>query len=253
MSETSTNERFALVSGASRGLGAEMARQLLEDHEVVFLGCREPGASSEVRSLASDYPRRAHPLTLDVTDEASIEEAARIVGARTRHLHTVINAAGILHDGDVEPEKRLADVEPARLQRVFAVNAFGPVLVAKHFAPHLAHGKPAVLANISARVGSIADDRLGGWYAYRASKAAQNMFTRNLSIELGRRNRKLVVLALHPGTVDTDLSKPFQGNVKPEKLFSRERAARQLLAIMRSATPEQTGSFIAWDGQPIPW
>ena len=113
-------------------------------------------------------------------------------------------------------------------------------------------GKAAFTA-ISARVGSIADNRLGGWYAYRASKAAQNMFTKNLAIELGRRAKNLCVLALHPGTVDTGLSAPFQKNVPEEKLFSVERAAGQLLAIVRRATPAETGRFYAWDGAEIPW
>ena len=165
----------------------------------------------------------------------------------------MINVAGLLHDGELGPEKKLDHVRPEHLARVFAVNAFGPLLVSKHFAPLLTHGERAVLANLSARVGSIGDNRLGGWYAYRASKAAQNMFTRNVAIELGRRSKQLVVLALHPGTVATDLSAPFSRRVPAGKLFDVERGARQLLAVIDGASPDDTGRFFAWDGQQIEW
>ncbi len=175
------------------------------------------------------------------------------MAAHEGRLDRLVNVAGILHEGALGPEKKLADIDPAHLHRVFAVNAFGPLLVAKHFARFLVHGEPAVLANLSARVGSIGDDRLGGWYAYRASKAAQNMFTKNLSIELARHSKALAVIALHPGTVDTALSAPFTRRVPKEKLFDTERAARQLLAVIDGVTAEDTGRFFAWDGTEIPW
>lgn len=162
-----------------------------------------------------------------------------------------MNVAGLLHDEEHGPERRVRDLDPVWLHRTYAVNAVGPLLVAKHFASLLQHQQRAVLANVSARVGSIEDDRAGGWYGYRASKAAQNMFTKNLSIELSRRHGELVVLALHPGTVDTGLSKSFQRGVKT--LFSVERAAGQLLDIVDAATPADNGRFIAWDGTTIPW
>ena len=123
----------------------------------------------------------------------------------------IINCAGLLHDGDsLQPEKRLADVTAASLERSFAVNAIGPLLIAKHFQGMLHPQRLAVFATLSARVGSIGDNRTGGWYSYRASKAAQNMITKNLSIELHRRARGVICVALHPGTVDTGLSRPFQ-------------------------------------------
>ena len=153
----------------------------------------------------------------------------------------------------MQPEKRLADVSPVSLQRSFAVNAVGPLLVAKHFQGLLDREARAVFASLSARVGSIGDNRLGGWYAYRSAKAAQNMVTRNLSIELRRRARGVICVALHPGTVDTGLSRPFQSNVPEERLFSPERAAQQLLAVIDGLRPEDNGGFVAWDGQPIPW
>jgi NAD(P)-dependent dehydrogenase (short-subunit alcohol dehydrogenase family) len=137
--------------------------------------------------------------------------------------------------------------------RSFAVNALGPLLLAKHLHPLLAHAQPAVLVNLSARVGSIGDNRLGGWYAYRGAKAAQNQFTRTLSIELARRAPNLVCVALHPGTVDTGLSKPFQGSVDAAKLFSPRYSAQRLLAVIDGLRREHSGRFFAWDGSEIPW
>jgi NAD(P)-dependent dehydrogenase (short-subunit alcohol dehydrogenase family) len=115
------------------------------------------------------------------------------------------------------------------------------------------HGRRAVIANLSARVGSIGDNRIGGWYAYRASKAAQNQITKTASIELRRKAPALVCVALHPGTVDTDLSAPFQGNVPEGKLFSVERAARQLLEVIDGLGPDDTGRFFDWAGEPVEW
>jgi NAD(P)-dependent dehydrogenase (short-subunit alcohol dehydrogenase family) len=147
----------------------------------------------------------------------------------------------------------LADVRPESLARSFAVNAVGPLLVARHFESLLAHEDRAVFASLSARVGSIEDNRLGGWYAYRASKAAQNMYTRTLAIEWARSRRNVVCVALHPGTTDTDLSRPFQGNVPEGKLFGVERTVSQLLEVIDRLQPADTGQFLAWDGERIPW
>jgi NAD(P)-dependent dehydrogenase (short-subunit alcohol dehydrogenase family) len=194
-------------------------------------------------------------VRLDVTDEPGIEAAARQVASATDRLHLVVNCAGILHGGPARmaPEKRLADVQPSALAAGFAVNAFGPLLAAKHFERLLAHRERAVFASISARVGSIGDNRLGGWHTYRGAKAAQNMFTRTLAIEWARTRRNVVCVALHPGTTDTELSWPFQANVPPEKLFAPERTVRQLLEVIDRLTPADTGRFFAWDGSEIPW
>jgi NAD(P)-dependent dehydrogenase (short-subunit alcohol dehydrogenase family) len=187
-------------------------------------------------------------LPLDLTDAESICAAA----ARTPRLHLLINTAGVLHDGaSLQPERRLEQVQAESLRRSFEVNAIGPVLLARHFTACMSHGEAAVFASLSARVGSIADNRLGGWYAYRAAKAAQNQLLRTLAIEMARRAPKLRVLALHPGTVDTALSHPFQSGVAPEKLFSPARAAAQLLRVIE--TSEGSGRFLAWDGSEIPW
>jgi NAD(P)-dependent dehydrogenase (short-subunit alcohol dehydrogenase family) len=224
------------------------------DVDRVIATCRTPEASEGLARLRSERGDALTTLHLDVRDEQTVAAAAASVasegGAR---LDWLINCAGLLHDGEIGPEKKLEDVDLDNLRAVFEVNAFGPLVVAKHFLGLLRHDARAVLANVSARVGSIGDNRLGGWYAYRASKAAQNMFTRSLAIELGRRAPNAICLALHPGTVDTDLARPFQGNVPAERLFDAKRAAEQLLGVIDSCTPEDSGRFLAWDGQPIPW
>jgi len=245
-----------LIQGASRGIGLEFVRQLLAEPQVdhVFAGCRSPLRAAGLASLAA-RDSRLQVLALDVADEDSIRAAAAAVAAATPRLHLVVNCAGVLHDdaAGIAPEKRLADVRPYALAASLAVNALGPLLVAKHFERLLAHEERAVFASISARVGSIGDNRLGGWYAYRGAKAAQNMFTKTLSIEWARSRRNVICVALHPGTTDTDLSRPFQANVAPEKLFSAERTVRQLLAVIDALQPEDTGRFLAWDGAGIPW
>jgi NAD(P)-dependent dehydrogenase (short-subunit alcohol dehydrogenase family) len=245
-----------LIQGASRGIGLEFARQLLAEPQVdrIFATCRSPQTATALTSLAAREPR-LRVLALDAAHEDSIRAASAAVAATAPRLHLVVNCAGVLHDtaSGIAPEKRLADVRPDALATSLAVNAFGPLLVAKHFEALLAHTERAVFASISARVGSIGDNRLGGWYAYRGAKAAQNMFTKTMSIEWARSRRNLICVALHPGTTDTDLSRPFQANVAPEKLFSSERTVRQLLAVIDALQPEDTGRFLGWDGAEIPW
>jgi len=246
----------ALVTGASRGIGLEFVRQLLaaSSFDRVYAACRRPALATQLNALAAQQPR-LRIVALDVADEAQVEAAARAVAAETDRLHLIVNAAGVLHDAalGLAPEKRLADVRADALAAGFAANAFGPLLVAKHFERLLAHRERAVFATVSARVGSIGDNRLGGWYAYRGAKAAQNMFTKTLSVEWVRSRRNVVCVALHPGTTDTDLSRPFQASVPPEKLFTVERTVRQLLGVIDGLGPGDTGRFLAWDGSEIPW
>ncbi len=223
-----------------------MASLLLKRDHRVFGTSRQRGAFVAP-------PRGFVPLQMDVTDEASVAEALDEVAREVDRLHLVMHVAGVLHEGPMAPEKKLEDIDPAFVQKAFAVNAVGPLLVAKHALPLLRHDERAVLANLSARVGSIGDNRLGGWYGYRASKAAQNMFTKNLAIELGRRARRVIVVALHPGTVDTDLSRPFQRNVPPEKLFSPGDSAARLLAVIEGLEVTDSGRYLDYAGTPIAW
>jgi NAD(P)-dependent dehydrogenase (short-subunit alcohol dehydrogenase family) len=250
----------AVVNGASRGLGLAFCRRLLATPRVerVYATCRVPDAAGELGALAAEADGRLQILSMDVAREDTIAGAAALIGAHGSPVNLVLNVAGLLHQMDEGgrgpgPERRLADVDPEWLARSFRINAAGPLLVAKHFEPLLPRREHAVFASLSARVGSIEDNRLGGWYAYRGSKAAQNMFTRGLAIELKRRHAGIVCVGLHPGTTDTGLSRPFQRGVAPDKLFSPEQAAGFLLAVIDDLGPEDNGTFRAWDGQVIPW
>jgi NAD(P)-dependent dehydrogenase (short-subunit alcohol dehydrogenase family) len=247
-------DRHALIVGASRGIGLALVRALLADprYAAVTLAARDPDTAA-VDELIATQPQRLSKLRLDVSDETSIAAVATELAACSPRLHLLIDCAGVLHGDGLKPERRLADVDPAAVMRSFAVNALGPLLLAKHLHPLLTHDQPAVLANLSARVGSIGDNRLGGWYAYRAAKAAQNQITRTVSVELARRAPNLVCVSLHPGTVDTGLSKPFQGGVESTKLFTPDDAARKLLSVIGGLRREDSGRFFAWDGSEIPW
>jgi NAD(P)-dependent dehydrogenase (short-subunit alcohol dehydrogenase family) len=245
------------VQGASRGIGLEFVRQCLAEPRIgrVIASCRLPAAATGLLSLAANDGNRLTVLPLDATDETSIIAAAAEVRRVVPRLHLVINCAGVLHDEahGMKPEKRLGDVRPDALARAFAVNAIGPLLVARHFETLLAHTERAVFASLSARVGSIEDNRLGGWYAYRASKAAQNMCTRTLAIEWARSRRNVICVALHPGTTDTELSRPFQANVPAGKLFPVGYAVTALLGVIDRLQAVDSGQFFAWDGERIPW
>jgi NAD(P)-dependent dehydrogenase (short-subunit alcohol dehydrogenase family) len=165
----------------------------------------------------------------------------------------VINTAGLLHDGALQPEKRLSQVRRQALERSFTVNAFGPLLLAQAIEPALPRDRPVHFASLSARVGSIGDNRLGGWYAYRAAKAAQNQLLRTLAIEWQRRLPQVCVTLLHPGTAATPLSAPFSASLAPSALFTPARAASHLLDVLEGQTAANSGAFLAWDGQPVPW
>jgi NAD(P)-dependent dehydrogenase (short-subunit alcohol dehydrogenase family) len=175
------------------------------------------------------------------------------VSASGKGAAVVIVATGLLHAEGRGPEKALRDLDPIWLAKVHAVNAIGPALVAKHFLPIMPNSGRTVFAVLSARVGSIADNRLGGWYGYRASKAALNMLVRSLAIEERRRNSRAIVAGLHPGTVDTALSRPFQGNVQPGRLFDPERAALQLLDVIEDLKPTDSGNLFDFEGTEIPF
>ncbi|MFO7763971.1 MAG: SDR family oxidoreductase [Wenzhouxiangellaceae bacterium] len=242
----------ALVQGASRGIGLGLVRALLEDatFETVVATCRDPASADDLRSLACD---RLSIRALDVTDPAQVAALGHALDEEGLRPSLVVNAAGVLHGEGFAPEKKLEDLDVRALERVFAVNTFGPALMLKTLRPRLTREGKAVFAAISARVGSIGDNRLGGWYAYRASKAALNQIIRTAGIEFSRRNRNAIAVALHPGTTDTGLSQPFQANVPAGKLFSVERTCDYLLSVIDGLTESDNGGFFAWDGKPIEW
>ena len=251
----SEQQDAAVVLGAGGGIGTELARQLVAAgaHDLVVAGTRQP---AEI-TTALDAPDSGKPalraLQVDATEPASLEAFAEHLDGQKLRVTTFVHAVGVLHDAEATPEKRLADVERQALEHVFRVNAFAGVLALRYLSPLFARKGVVRAGLLSARVGSIGDNRLGGWYAYRASKAALNQFVRTAAIELRRRNPETVCVALHPGTVDTALSEPFQARVPERQLFDRERAARQLLAVLNNLDASDSGGFFAWDGEPIIW
>jgi NAD(P)-dependent dehydrogenase (short-subunit alcohol dehydrogenase family) len=233
----------AAVFGAAGGIGDAMVRALSFDPRcaVVYAGARHAVRPDSTKVRAFRF---------DLEDEASICAAAETCSADGL-VHLVVVATGLLHAPNLQPEKTWRSLDAGALHRAFAVNAIGPALIGKYTLPLLSRSDKSVFAALSARVGSISDNRLGGWHAYRASKAALNMLIRNLAIELGRVNRSAACVALHPGTVDTALSAPFRDGTRASKLFTPDVAAGHLLSVIDSLTPEHSGRLFAWDGAEI--
>ncbi len=229
----------ACIFGASGGIGAAFVHHLAADPAVATLYAGARSALPETGKI--------EPFRFDLTDEASIAAAADAIGA----VDLVIVATGMLHDGDQQPEKSLRAQTADGYTRAFALNAIGPALIGKYFLPLLPRDRRSVFAVLSARVSSVSDNRLGGWHAYRASKAALNMIMRNFAVEMARTHPQAIIAALHPGTVDTRLSAPFQRGVAADKLFTPDYSAERILAVLDGLTPEDSGNLFAWDGQRI--
>ena len=223
----------ALVFGATGGLGAAIAACLLEQENCGRVVC----------------PSRQDGSGFDLTDEASILACAeRLVRAHDR-FDLIIDATGALRTGEAGPEKALSMLDPENMVQSYVINAVGPAMLLKHFTELMPRAGPCVFATLSALVGSIGDNRLGGWYSYRASKAALNQIVRGAAIEIARKRPEAVCLCLHPGTVKTGLTRDFARSYT----HSPEEAARCLLDVIDNATPDKSGSFLAYDGSEIPW
>lgn len=231
------SNKTAVIIGASGGIGSAMADALEQEDQYSCVVRLSRGPKS--------------PVKLDLSSEESIALAVDWLKEQNIQPNLVFIATGLLHNGRQGPEKSMRELNTDWMQENYQVNAIGPALIAKHFLPLMPKDEITIFAAMSARVGSISDNRLGGWYGYRAAKAALNMIIRNLSIEWTRKNKRSIIVALHPGTVDTGLSKPFQSNVPPGKLFNSERAALQLLDVLDGLKPADTGKIFAWDGEEI--
>lgn len=229
-----------LVVGATGGVGKAIAGQLAASGERVWATGRR-----ELPDVAGPGVER---LLLDAADEEQVAALCRDIDT----LDRVIVATGLLHTDAHGPEKSIRQFDPAFFAQNMAANTLPAMLLAKHTQSLLRRSEAPVFAALSARVGSIGDNRLGGWYSYRASKAALNMLIRCLAIEWKRVMPASVVVALHPGTVDTPLSEPFQGNVDPDKLFTPTFSAQRLLTVLDALGPEDSGGQFAWDGTRVP-
>ncbi|MBN9452176.1 MAG: SDR family NAD(P)-dependent oxidoreductase [Bosea sp.] len=213
------------------------------------------GALLDAISSADRFERvialsRSSSPSIDLLDEATIERAAKFAGDQGE-LRLVVDATGFLHDDRQRPEKTWREINSVNLARSFALNSIGPALIMKHILPLLPRSGKAVFATLSARVGSIADNQLGGWYSYRASKAALNQLVRTAAVELARRSPEALCIALHPGTVATKLSEPFTAHGL--EVHPPATAARHLLSVVEQLEADATGGFYDWRGQPVAW
>ncbi|OWF49495.1 uncharacterized protein LOC110451712 [Mizuhopecten yessoensis] len=256
----------SLVQGASRGIGLQFCKTILQRHpsSVVIATCRQPNNSSGLQELKAQNPDRLDLCVLDVTKDEQIENVAKFTKEKYGMLDLLINNAGMLHTSG-KGETSLRDVSRKGLLETFDANTVGPLLMAKSFGPLLKSGTgyfgmksadskkqhASILVNMSAKVGSITDNQLGGWYSYRLSKAALNMCSKNLSLELGRGSKPVLCVSLHPGTVDTDLSRPYHKNVP--KLFTTEYSVDCLLDVVESLTISDTGKFFLYDRTVFPF
>ena len=252
---TGIDRANALVVGASQGIGLGFVKALLQQNNVeqVFATYRNSETASELFTLPEKYGDRLKCMQVDITQESEIEAGIKQIQKSVKELHLAIYCVGVLHEGDLTPEKSLRQIKAENLIYSFQVNSIGAVLLAKHLMPLFKKSQGSVFASISAKVGSIEDNRLGGWYGYRASKAALNMFIKTTAIEYSRRCPKTIVVALHPGTTDTRLSQPFQKNVPTGKLFPVEHTVDLLSKVISGLEPKDTGEFFSWDASKLPW
>jgi NAD(P)-dependent dehydrogenase (short-subunit alcohol dehydrogenase family) len=231
------------IIGGSGGIGKAFVKRLAAQPHVQFIHA----------TYHHNEPSFSHPKVnwehLDVTQETSIQAWSEWPA----EIDWLINAAGILHNSAQGPEKTIRQLEPEFFLQNVMINTMPTLLLAKNMHKKFRHGRPAIFATISAKVGSIADNRLGGWYSYRASKAALNMCIKTLAIEWQRTLPNVTVAALHPGTTDTALSKPFQKNVPQDQLFSPEQSVSYMLDVLDGLKPADTGKFWAFDGELLPW
>ncbi|MDY3305876.1 SDR family NAD(P)-dependent oxidoreductase [Psychrobacter sanguinis] len=275
------NKKVLLIGGTS-GIGKALLERMREDNKVeqIFAtyhrhqpitnhpttedpDVKEPDTkATDTDTENTDTRDKVVWLVMDVTSEPSIKQAIDTIGDQVDHIDWVINAVGLLHNDSHQPEKAVKHLDPEFFIDNMKVNALPSLLIAKYIKPllqaRLKAGKPneiepAIYATISARVGSISDNKLGGWYSYRMSKAALNMGMKTLAIEWQRSLKNVCVAVMQPGTVDTPLSKPFQANVPDEKLFQPQQCADNLMTVLSQLTAEDTGCFVDWAGKPIEW
>lgn len=248
--------RVAIVIGASGGIGSGCVRQLCADSgtQTVFAVSRSLEATSPFNIRSGEAKLRL------LNSDSSRASMLRVVAQIRKGLppgvepeFDIVIATGLLHNGSLQPEKRIDTLERQAALDVLETNTLMPMLWLQSLSSLFGKNVVARVAVLSARVGSISDNQLGGWYSYRASKAALNMMLKTLSVEFGRRFPKVKLLAYHPGTTKSELSAPFSANVPAEKLFSSDYAAERLVAVLREQPLDQTLSFVAWDGSSISW
>ena len=237
-------KKTVAIIGSSGAIGNAVSDNLINDESIGII-------YKFSRSISVKENKRVKNIFLDIEDEESIKSSLDHVPSDTK-FDLVFVATGILHnDKEIFPEKSIKDIDINKLKKVILVNTIGPTLIGKYFIPYLRKDEKSVFAFLSARVGSISENKLGGWYSYRASKTALNQIIKNFSIEIKRSNKNAVFVGLQPGTVKSFLSKPFERNVKEDNLFTPEYSAEKLLQVINDLSPDDSGKFFAWNGEEI--
>ena len=227
------------VFGASGAIGSAFVDLLSQYSELVYAFSQSDYSNNKTNVVCHKF---------DYQNEDSIKNSARIIDA---DLDLIIVATGLLHSGNIMPEKSLLEVAPDNLLKLYYANTVVPAMIIKHFHKLLAKDYTSKFALLSARVGSISDNSLGGWYSYRCSKSALNMLIKSAAIELKRINSNAIIFGLHPGTVDSKLSQPFQKNVPDGKLFTPEFSVKELIKVINDRKHSDSGLCFAWDGEII--
>jgi NAD(P)-dependent dehydrogenase (short-subunit alcohol dehydrogenase family) len=247
--------RTGMVVGATGGIGLALTEALLEDRsfERVIAVHRPQSEVPTLEALSHQYQDRLERHALEFRNERSMDGFKRYLQERRGGIDLTVHAAGLLHGGAIQPEKTFMQCRPDHLLTQFEVNAVFPMMVASAVLQSQHRKNRFVFAALSAMVGSIEDNRLGGWYGYRASKSALNQFIKTLAIECRTKFPHAAVVAMHPGTTDTELSRPFQRNVRPDKLYTPRQTAARLLRVIDGLDSQASGRFINWDGSNIHW
>lgn len=250
-------ENRSLILGSSRGIGLALVEQLLLKNSGTMVSAvhREKSNIQALMALQKKFPKRLELFVLDIKKESSYIELCQNLKNRNHIPSLVLNCIGILHDDTNSPERSLSEISPQFFLSSMEVNILPTLLLAKHMGPLIEKEHRFVFASLSAKVGSLQDNRLGGWYSYRSSKAALNMVLKNLSIEWKRLSKNITVLALHPGTTETELSKSFLQNAKKYyKIHKPSETAINLLKVIDAkGFAANSGQFYSWDGSEIDW
>jgi len=235
------NKPHALILGVNGTIGNAISKQLFATHSIVGVARDIHNASHLTTLVQSDY------------DEVHLPELVNTLRNITDTYDLIINCIGTLHGDGLFPEKRLLEITKKQLTEYFAVNSILPAVLIKYLAPLMPRKQRCVYANLSAMIGSIGDNHIGGWYGYRASKAALNMIVKTASIELARTHPKLAIVAIHPGTTKSKLSEPFTDKVDPDNLYTPQLTATRLVHVLSTLSAKDTGGFFKWDGSKIEW
>lgn len=243
-----------LLFGGGHGIGLALIEKMLEQPliEKVFTTYRNEEKAKDLFSLQEKYPKILEIHKLDPLDELSLEKYSDQLQEKKIELDLIGNSIGFLDEENIKPEKRLEDIQIESLLRYFSVNSIPTVLIAKYFYKLFSKESVSSYFSLSAKVGSIEDNGMGGWYGYRSSKCAQNMFIKNIALEFRRKKLKIITLAIHPGTTITKLSEPYISHTNL-KLHTPLNTAENIIKVLNNRSLDETGCFFSWDGTVIPW